>query len=842
MYGFTGVPYFQAEIKPFEPDPGNAGAGSLTLFPTCLIIKEDIMKKVVFLLLFCVWGPYVFSQIRLAGRVTDENGKPMQGANVILKGTYHGVVTDDAGNFLFPKLPVGKYFLKVSFIGYETLQKQINMTNDTVIFVFLKPSAILTDEVVVSGVRASAETPVTYINISREKIEEKNLGQDIPYLIKTVPSVVVTSDAGAGVGYTSFRIRGTDLTRINVTMNGIPLNDSESHGVWWVDMPDIASSVADVQVQRGVGTSTNGAGAFGASVNIRTFALELKPYADLFSSAGSYNTFRNTLKIGTGLIKDRFAFDARVSKIISDGYIDRAFSNLQSKALTSTWYSRKKDIIRMAIMTGYEKTYQAWDGVPKNMLQTNRRYNGIGQYTDEYGNIRYYDNETDNYWQDHYQLFYSKEFSSSVYLNLAAHYTKGKGYYEQYKEDQNFKDYLLKDVIVGNDTITTTDMIRQKWLDNDFYGVIYNLKLKKKKWNMNVGGAWNKYDGSHFGKVIWARYFSNGEKDHRWYDNLGTKTDFNIYGKTNLSLFPAVRLYMDMQVRRIDYRMEGLDDDQRDLKQKHQYFFFNPKGGLAWKISEMVSLYGSYAIAHREPSRYDFKEAPAGGPAPKPEILKDLEVGAKMLEGPVIIHANMYYMDYKDQLVMTGKINDVGVPIMTNVPKSYRLGLELQAMTNLSQKFSWEGNLTLSRNRILNFTEYVDDWDTWTQRSFFLGKTDLSFSPGVTANSVVRIQLIKPLELQWMARFVGKQYIDNTASEERKLDPYFVNDLLFTLNIKTKMFRIFRITAMINNLLNTKYETNAWVYQYYEGNEHKVMDGYFPQAGIHFMAGINLRF
>ncbi len=800
------------------------------------------MKKVVFLLFFVVWGTYVFSQNRLAGRVTDENGKPMPGANVVMAGTSRGTVTDNSGNFLFGKLPAGDYLLKISFIGYETLRKEIRLSGDTVIKVSLKPSAILTDEVVVAGVRASAGTPVTYTNITREKIAEKNLGQDIPYLIRTVPSVVVTSDAGAGVGYTSFRIRGTDLTRINVTMNSIPLNDSESHGVWWVDMPDFASSVADIQVQRGVGTSTNGAGAFGASVNIRTFTLEKKPYVEISSSAGSYNTFRNTLKIGTGLLKDRFSFDARVSKITSDGYIDRAASNLQSMALTSAWYSRKKDIIRLVIMTGYEKTYQAWDGVPKDTLQTNRRYNGIGRYTDEEGHIRYYNDETDNYWQDHYQLLYSKEFSPSVFLNLAAHYTHGKGYYEQYKENQTLGDYLLKDVIAGNDTITTTDLIRQKWLENDFFGVIYNLKVKKQKWDVNIGGAWNKYDGGHFGKVIWARYFSNGEKGHRWYDNLGIKTDFNLYGKVNYALSGSVKLYLDMQGRRIGYRMEGPDDDRRDLTQEHQYFFFNPKAGLSWKISDKVSLYGSYALAHREPSRYDFKEATAGGPAPRPETLKDLEAGSEWIAGPVDLHANLYYMDYKDQLVMTGQINNVGVPIMTNVPKSYRLGLELQAMTNLTKKLSWEGNLTLSRNKILNFTEYVDDWDTWSQRSFFLGKTDLSFSPGVTANSVFRFQLIKPLEMQWLARYVGKQYIDNTASEERKLDPYFVNDLLFTLNIKTKIFRTFRITAMINNLLNTKYETNAWVYQYYEGNEHKVMDGYFPQAGIHFMTGINFRF
>ncbi len=811
------------------------------MIPTCLT-KKDVMKRLMFMLFFVVWGAYVFSQVRLTGRVTDEKGDPLPGANVVLVGTYLGDVTDGQGYFLFRKIQPGDYRLRISFVGYETREESLHLAGDQEIRVQLTPSSVLTDEVVVSGVRASAETPVTYTNISAQQLSRKNLGQDIPYLIKTVPSIVVSSDAGAGVGYTSFRIRGTDLTRINVTMNGIPLNDSESHGVWWVDLPDLSSSVADLQVQRGVGTSTNGAGAFGASVNIRTFALQSKPYVDLSSSAGSFKTFKNTLQAGTGLINDRFTLDARVSRITSDGYIDRAYSRLHSLALTGAWYSKKKDIIRLVLMDGFEKTYQAWDGVPKDSLKTNRRYNGIGRYTDVYGNVRYYDNETDNYMQDHYQIFYSKEFSRSVYMNLAGFYTKGKGYYEQYKEDQELGDYLLNDVILGNDTVSTTDLIRQKWLDNDFYGLIYNLKVKKERWDLNLGGGWNRYNGGHYGKVIWARYFSNGEKGHRWYDNRGIKEDFNLYGKVNYRLFPAVKLYLDLQVRQIAYRMEGLDDDQRDLTQRHHYTFFNPKGGFAWGLSDRVSLYISYAIAHREPSRYDFKEAPEEGPVPRPEMLRDLEAGTQWSAGVVTVHANMYYMDYKDQLVMTGKINNVGVPIMTNVPKSSRLGLEFQALADISGRVSWEGNLTLSRNKIRNFTEYVDDWDTWTQRSFYLGTTDLSFSPGITANSILKARLFKPLEVRWLARYIGKQYIDNTSSEERKLDPYFVNDLLFSYDIRSRVLKKFRITAMINNLFNARYETNAWVYQYYEGDERKEMNGYFPQAGIHFMAGINLRF
>lgn len=788
------------------------------------------------------WAGVVFPQFSLSGRIKDDSGKPLAGANVVLAGTYLGTVSDEEGGFYFSHLPSGTYRLRVSFIGYETFEKIVELSKDTEIEVILEASPILADEVVVSGVRAGSEIPVTFTNVTRQELEQRNLGQDIPFLLKSLPSVVVTSDAGAGVGYTAFRIRGTDLTRINVTMNGIPLNDSESHGVWWVDLPDLASSVSDIQVQRGVGTSTNGAGAFGASVNLRTFSLEKKPYAEWSGAGGSFNTFKNTLRAGTGLMNDRFTFDVRLSKVVSDGYIDRAWSDLSSLALTGAWYSKKKDILRLVVMKGKEQTYQAWDGVPGYMLSVNRRYNGIGAYTDEEGNVHYYDNETDNYWQDHLQLFYSKEFSRPLWLNLAVHYTKGKGYYEQYKEDQDLSDYRLEDVILpAGDTIATTDLIRRKWLNNDFYGIIGNLRWKHPLLTINVGGGWNHYDGGHYGTLIWARYFSNGEIRHRWYDNTGIKEDGNLYGKVDVALLPGLRLYGDMQLRGIAYAMSGEDDDHRDLTQRHHYLFFNPKGGMMYDLSRELSLYLSYAVAHREPARYDFKEAPADAP-PRPEVLHDLEAGASLRRGRIALETVLYFMNYKDQLVMTGKINNVGIPIKTNVPRSYRLGIEMMVTAQITGDLSWQANATFSRNKILHFTEYVDDWDTWSQRSFYLGTTDLSFSPSVIANSTLRYRFLKKAEITWLARYVGKQYIDNTSSEDRKLDPYFVNDLIVSWNVPLKPFQRFEIKGMVNNLFNVKYETNAWVYQYYENNEHKVLDGYFPQAGIHFLAGLTVRF
>ncbi len=836
------MPYFQAEIKPFEPDPGNAGAGSLTDPQHFSDIKLRIMKKLFFVGVFLSWGILLFSQVRITGRVTDDQGKSLPGANVVLAGTYLGTVTGDAGKFVIDKVPAGDYVLRITYVGYKPYEKKITVDKDTFLDVRLPVSDILTDEVVVSGVRAETGVPVTYTNVSGRVVQKKNIGEDMPYILKSLPSVVVTSDAGAGVGYTAFRIRGTDLSRINVTVNGIPLNDPESHGVWWVDMPDLASSVSDIQVQRGVGTSTNGAGAFGASVNLHTFALKRDPYAAISSDAGSFHTFRNTLRVGTGLLKKGFSFDLRLSKIVSDGYIERASSDLGSLAFTGAWYSRKKDIVRLVVMDGREKTYQAWDGVPGYMLQTNRRYNGMGEYTDVYGNVHYYDNETDNYRQDHVQLFYSKEFVKPVWLNLAFFYTKGKGYYEQYKEDQELSYYQLDDVVLPEDTLTTTDLIRRKWLDNDLYGMTGNVKWERSRFSLNVGGGWNLYDGAHYGTVIWARYFSNGEKGHRWYDNSGVKRDYNLYSKAAYEVVSGLHLYADLQLRGINYKMSGPDDDQRDLTQSHHYLFFNPKGGITYDLSSRLSLYASFALAQREPTRYDFKESPAGGPAPRPEKLRDLEAGTAVKAGVATFHVNLYYMNYKDQLVMTGKINDVGIPIKTNVPKSYRLGLEVAGMAQITRNFSWEGNITLSRNKILDFTEYVDDWDTWTQRSFYLGMTDISFSPAVIAHNTFSYRFFGMLEASWLARYVGKQYIDNTSSAERKLDPYFINDLNLSVNIKTRIFKKFQIRGVVQNLFNVKYESNAWVYQYFENDEHKVMDGYFPQAGIHFMAGITLEF
>ncbi|MBE9481406.1 MAG: TonB-dependent receptor [Bacteroidetes bacterium] len=790
------------------------------------------MKKLLIVLLWLAAMPYMaFSQFSISGKVVDKETKePLQGAHIIIENTFKSTTSNSSGYYFIKKLKKGNYSIKVSFIGYKTFIKKIKLEKNSELNFEMLSSPVLEDEVIITATRAPEKSPTTYKNVSKNEIRDVNLGQDLPFLIETTPSTVVTSDAGAGIGYTSIRIRGTDMTRINVTINGIPLNDPESHGVFWVDMPDFASSVDNIQIQRGVGTSTNGAAAFGASINIQTLKLNPEPYAEINSSAGSFNTFKNNLTFGTGLIKGKFSFDGRVSKITSDGYIDRAFSDLKSFFVSGAYYG-EKSILKLNIFSGKEKTYQAWMGVPKDSLKTNRTYN---PYT--------YDNETDNYQQDHYQLIYSKEINKNLLLNTALHYTHGKGYYEQYKKNRKFKDYLLDTLFIGGDTISRTNLVQQKWLDNDFYGFTYSLNYKKKNTDLILGGAWNKYNGKHFGKVIWAQFASNGSINHQWYDNTGVKTDFNIFGKINYNLNDKINLYGDVQYRRIYYSIDGDHDDLRDITQEHKFNFLNPKAGLYFDINENHSTYFSFAVSNREPSRSDYRDSDEDH-IPTGETLYDYEIGYNFKSLNFAVDANMYYMNYKDQLILTGEINKVGDPIMTNVPKSYRAGIELAVGTKILQNLKWDINATFSRNKIKDFTAYIDNWSPpYKQITEDSGETYLSFSPDIIAGSIISYKPINNLNISFISKYVSRQYIDNTSNKYRSLDPYFVNNLIINYSFKTRFIKEIGFQLMINNIFNEKYETNAWVYRYYYEDKEYMMDGYFPQAGINFLAGINLRF
>lgn len=667
------------------------------------------------------------------------------------------------------------------------------------------------DDVLVSAVRVTTKTPVTFSNMDKKEIKFRNLGQDIPVLMNYLPSVVTTSDAGGGIGYTGIRVRGSDATRVNVTINGIPYNDSESQGTFWVNMPDFASSVESLQLQRGVGTSTNGSGAFGASLNMLTDSYASKPTGEISSSFGSFNSNKNTVKFSTGLLNDHFELAGRLSTIKSDGYIDRGSSDLKSYFLQGT-YVGKTTLIKALVFGGTEKTYQSWNGIDAETLNSDRRYNSAGRYTDEAGNIRYYDNETDNYKQDHYQLHWNESISDKWSTNLAFHYTKGKGYFENYKEDAAMADYGL--LPVG--TITTTDLVRQKWLDNDFYGTTFSAKYKEEKLDVIIGGGWNKYEGDHYGKVIWARYASQSELGDHYYDDFSTKTDGNIFAKANYQFTEKLSFYGDLQYRRVKYKANsaetGLVNDT--------FNFFNPKAGLNYEINQKNTLYFSYARANREPNRTDYE----GGNA-KPEKLNDFELGWRFNSEKFQLNSNFYYMAYKDQLILTGRLDDVGAPIRANTEKSYRLGFEVDATIKLSEKFILRPNFTLSSNKNVDLAV----------EGQYYGTTNIAYSPNIIAGNIIVYSPIQSLHISLLQKYVGEQYMNNIELPSAKLADYFVNDLNVSYEIKPKsVFKSIMITGLVNNILDKKYVSNGAMYDIYPY--------YYPQAGINFLAGLTLKF
>lgn len=669
-------------------------------------------------------------------------------------------------------------------------------------------------EVTVQSTRADEKTPVTFTNFTKKDFEKRNLGQDIPILMNYLPSVVTTTDAGNGVGYTGIRVRGSDATRVNVTINGIPYNDSESHGTYWVNMPDFASSTQSIQLQRGVGTSTNGAGAFGASLNLATESA-LQANGEVSNSYGSFNTHKHTVKFSTGLMNSGFEIAGRLSQIKSNGYIDRAFSDLKSYYLQGTYISKTSQI-KALVFGGKEHTYQAWNGIDGTTLNDNRTFNWSGYFIDEAGNERFYDNETDNYQQDHAQLHWHEKFSDVFNMNLALHYTKGKGYYENYKSDEPFGDYGMTPVS-GQ---TSTDLIRQKWLDNDFYGTTFSLNYKKNNLDLILGGAANKYEGDHFGKVIWARYASTSELGDKYYNDYGIKTDANTFLKVTYTLFDKLSLYGDIQYRNVNYKANGV---QANLV-NDTFNFLNPKAGLTYQFNKNNNLYFSYAKAHREPNRTDYENG-----NPRPEKLDDFELGWRMNTEKVKLNINGYYMLYKDQLVLTGKLDDVGSPIRENSGNSYRLGLEIDAKIALTKNLLIAPNITLSEN--LNKDFYSDTSGTLEN----LGNTNIAYSPKLTFGNIISYAPINNVTVSVMSKFVGKQYLNNLNNDNATLSDYFVNDFNFSWDFPMKkVFKQISLNVLCNNIFNRKYVSNG--YDYYGTNY------YFPQAEANYLAGITMKF
>ena len=685
------------------------------------------------------------------------------------------------------------------------------------------------DEVLVQAVRVSNNMPVTFSNIGKEEIAKRNLGQDIPILLNFLPSVVTTTDAGNGIGYTGIRVRGSDASRVNVTLNGIPLNDAESQGTFWVNMGDFASSVENIQLQRGVGTSTNGAGAFGASLNLLTDAYKKESSGEISNSFGSYASRKHTVKFSTGLLNNNFELAGRVSNIASDGYIDRAASNLRSYFLQGT-YVGKTTLIKAMAFGGTEKTYQAWNGIDTQTLNTNRRFNTSGVYYDDEGNIHYYKNETDNYQQDHYQLHWNERLSDAWSTNIAAHYTKGKGYYENYRDDTPVSDFpgiiATKVIDYYGEMTPVSDLVTRKWLDNDFYGTTFSANYKEGKLNATLGGAWNKYTGAHFGEVIWAQNSGNVRPNDRYYDNDATKTDFNVFAKANYQLTNSLSLFGDMQYRTVHYNADDVLESNSNPKPVDDTFnFFNPKAGLTYTVNTNSSIYFSYARANKEPRRTDYEDN-----NPKPESLNDFELGWRFKQGRTTLNVNGYYMRYKDQLVLTGDLNDVGSAIYANSGDSYRAGIEADATIYVTNSFVIRPNVALSSSKNIDF---YNEGETGTQN---LGNTSIAYSPNVVAGNQLIVLPFKDFQVALLSKYVGKQYMDNLEMGNDKLKSYFVNDLNITYELKElPIFKSIVFSGLVNNILDKKYVSNGTMY----GGPDPY---YFPQAGINFLVGATIKF
>lgn len=697
----------------------------------------------------------------------------------------------------------------------------------------LEGKKVVLDEVLVQAVRVTKEFPITFSNLDKEELTSRNLGQDVPILMNFLPAVVTTSDAGAGVGYTSFRVRGTDSRGVNVTINGVPYNDAESHGTFWVNMPDFASSTQSLQLQRGVGTSTNGAGAFGASLNVLTDAFSEEAYAKISSSVGSFNTLRNNVKFSTGMLNDHFEFSGRLSRITSDGYVDRASSELDSYFMQGT-YRSDNTLLKALLFGGHEVTYQAWNGITAEELEENRTYNSAGRYTDENGNVQFYDREEDNYKQNHMQLHWNQTLSREWSTNLALHYTRGRGYFEQYREDDDFSDYGLEPISLGGETINTTDLIRRRWLDNHFYGTVFSATYDKESLKLILGGGYNEYKGDHFGEIIWARYASGSEIRDRYYDDNSTKTDFNTYAKVNYQLDGQWSVFGDMQYRRVGYEANGEDTGLVD----DTFNFFNPKAGITFNLNPNNNFYLSYARANREPNRNDYENG-----SPKPEQLNDYELGWRFVSPDIQLNTNVYYMRYKDQLVLTGELNDVGAPLRANVGDSYRLGLEVDANIRLGHKFKIQPNVALSDNRNVDFF-FQRDGELQN-----LGNTKIAYSPQVIAGNILAFQPNTNFQVSLLSKFVGKQYMGNIDSENSTLDSYTQTDFNVQYVIEANSFvKSIVLSGLVNNIFDADIVSNGYFYTFDDdySNPGTVTTiegaGYYPQAGINFLVGATINF
>lgn len=782
------------------------------------------------------------AQNNFVGRVTDSSGEPIVGANILIEESNLITYTDEKGKFYLNSNSTN-IDIQVSHVGYLTKEIEFSNPNQEINIV-LDDGIILKDEIKVISTRAKYNSPFAFTNISKSFIEKNNSGKDIPFLINSTPSTYSTSDAGNGIGYTGVRIRGSDATRINVTINGIPYNDSESHGVFWVNVSDLASSANSIQVQRGVGSSTNGGGAFGGTVSIKTGKASEDFKLKYSSSAGSYKSFKNTLELNSGLIKNKINMNLRLSKINSDGYVDRATSDLKSYYASASYYSDKTSI-DLINFSGKERTYQSWWGTPEGRINNDiEEMNNVianNGYSDEQAdnllnsgrtfNYYTYDNQTDNYQQDHYQMHFNHDISNTANLHLALHYTYGRGYYEEFREDDNLSNYY--DFLENK----SLDLVRRRWLSNHFYGLTYSFSKKFDKSEINIGGALNEYDADHFGEIIQPQLMVS----EPYYFSKSFKKDGNIFIKYNLNITKSAELFTDIQLRGYSHKMKGNDNDKSIIDVDKNNIFFNPKIGLTKSLNNKVILYGSVAVANREPIRSDYIDSKI---EPKHESLVNIELGKGFNYNKGSFNTNLYLMEYNNQLITTGEVNDVGAYIRENVKKSRRFGVELTNVLN-TKDFYVNSSLSLSRNLVYNFNETLYDYGAdFSQYNIIenkYGVTDLAFSPGVLLNNHFEWKANKFLSFILNSKYVGKQYLDNTSNEKRVLKDFLINDFKIQTNLTNNVLNNLFFKIEINNIFNVKYSSNGYTFGYYGGMDYEVRENYFyPQATRNIMFSISI--
>ncbi len=863
MRSTLGCLSIKAEITPNEPDLDDTSVGSVDegffMLETPRVHVLNIipyMKKFLVSSVLCLLSASLFAQIHLSGVVLSKDKIGLPEAILALEGTNYQIQTDRNGRFDFTRLQPGKYNLICKYLGYQPYQLSLAFTRDTSISINMQPSIFQTQEVNINSTRVNVNSGMAYSGLDKLTLQQSNLGQDVPYLLQHLPSVVVSSDAGTGIGYTGIRIRGSDPSRINVSVNGIPINDAESQQTYWVDLPDIISSTENIQVQRGVGTSVNGAGSFGGSINLQSDQLSSEAFASSSNSFGSFNSIKNTINFGSGLLNTHWIFEGRLSRIKSDGFVDRGNANLKSYSI-STGYTNKNTVLRLNIFSGKEITYQSWNGIPESRYKNDKK--GMQEYIVRNGldsvesanllnsgityNYFTYDNQVDDYQQDHYQFLVSQKLNEKWVVNTAFHFTHGKGFYEEYKKNQTLANYGISN---PDSTLMSSDLIRRKWLDNDFYGVTYSLVGNiRNAITTTLAGGWNRYEGLHYGEVIWARNAGNAEIRHRYYDDKATKNDFNIYSKSEIKFTSSFVAFIDLQFRNVTYKFMGLDSSGNSKLQDVNLNFFNPKAGLTYTINSNQQVYGSVAVANKEPNRDDYIESTINS-RPKAESLTDFEAGYRFQKSYFHCTANLYFMNYKNQLVLTGAVNDVGNYTRTNTTKSYRKGIEIEASYAINKKFNVDGNVTISENKISQFDEYLDSYDVnfnyngQVKTSYH--KSQIAFSPSVIYMGRLSYNPVKNLQVQFILKYVGKQYLDNTTNEKRSLDAYHICDIKLNYSIKNVIGKEIAFNLLANNIFSEIYASNGYTYGYNVGVDRTDENFYYPQAKINFLGQVTLRF